>query len=103
MVTALEAYRRKDMRRGQKTPNREIQMIPVRDLLLVASLLMRSQASMAAFVSHDLHSSGDGLVTLDTATNLEWLDVTASLQRSYNDVVSQLGPGGNFQGSATPH
>ena len=73
-------------------------MKPIRELMLAASLLVFSQTGMAAFVAHDLNTSGDGLLTLDEATNLEWLDVTASVQRSYSDIATQLSAGGNFAG-----
>lgn len=36
--------------------------------------------------------------TSDTATKLDWLDVTASAGRSYTDVLSNLGAGGDFSG-----
>ena len=73
-------------------------MNPLRKLGLAASFLIFSQASMAAFVARDLHVVGDGLLTFDSVTNLEWLDVTASVGRSYNDVATQLGGGGDFAG-----
>ena len=73
-------------------------MKSLRNMLAFASLLIFAQSSMAAFVGRDLHAIGDGLLTFDSATNLEWLDVTASLQRNYSDVHAQLGAGGNFSG-----
>lgn len=36
--------------------------------------------------------------TTDTATGLDWLDVTASLARSFNNVSANFGSGGAFQG-----
>lgn len=39
-----------------------------------------------------------GHVTKDTETGLYWLDLTASLNRSFNDVSSQFGIGGDFEG-----
>ena len=36
--------------------------------------------------------------TTDTSTSLDWLDVTASQGRSYDDVASQFGVGGDFEG-----
>lgn len=38
-----------------------------------------------------------GVTTLDTATNLEWLDLTESTGRSFDDVSGQFG-GGDFAG-----
>lgn len=34
----------------------------------------------------------------DTQSNLDWLDVTASANMSYNDIAKQLGKGGQFEG-----
>jgi hypothetical protein len=39
-----------------------------------------------------------GVTTLDTATNLEWLDLTESTGRSFDDVGSHFGGGGDFAG-----
>lgn len=36
--------------------------------------------------------------TTDTVSGLDWLDVTLSVNRSYNDVSSQFGVGGDFEG-----
>ena len=36
--------------------------------------------------------------TVDTVTGLEWLDLTESLNLSYNDVAAQLSTGGMFEG-----
>ena len=40
----------------------------------------------------------NGLTTLDDATNLEWLDLTESTNRSFNDVSGEFGVGGDFAG-----
>lgn len=40
----------------------------------------------------------NGTYTTDTQTGLDWLDVTETFQRSYNDVSSQFGVGGEFEG-----
>jgi hypothetical protein len=50
---------------------------------LVLSLLFSLPAS-AALIALDLLAPGDGLVTWDTDTNLEWLDLTATRGQSYN-------------------
>lgn len=39
-----------------------------------------------------------GPVTRDTSTNLDWLDLTETNGRSYNDVSSELRVGGEFEG-----
>lgn len=58
-------------------------------LSLLPFLLLSS--THAAIVDH-------GSFTTDTATQLDWLDVTASVGRSYDDVATQFGPGGDFAG-----
>lgn len=40
----------------------------------------------------------NGMTTIDTYQNLEWLDLTESLNLSYNYVESQFGTGGAFEG-----
>ena len=55
--------------------------------LLVATLGFVQPAS-AALIEQDLFTSGDGLITLDTSTGLEWLDVTETLGQTYNAVAA---------------
>src|SRR2546426_3565128 len=59
----------------------------------------------AALISRDWHNPGDNLLTLDTSTNLLWLDLPVSQLftgagslGSFDFVSGQLGPGGMFQG-----
>ena len=52
--------------------------------LVSAFLLLVGGTAGAALIEGDLAAPGDGLVTLDTATGLEWLDLTATLGMSYN-------------------
>lgn len=63
---------------------------------VVAALLL--EGVQAAFVSVDDPTYGTGAFTGDPGTGLEWLDITQALNRSYNDVSAQLGPGGEFEG-----
>lgn len=45
-----------------------------------------------ALIQQDLIAgSGDQLLTFDTDTNLQWLNLTATAGRSYNDVMSGFG------------
>ena len=39
-----------------------------------------------------------GTYLTDSTSGLDWLDVTASVNRSYNDVSSQFGVGGDYEG-----
>ncbi len=50
------------------------------------------------FITKDWNNIGDNLITLDTISGLEWLDLTATASRSYDDVVANLGVGGDFEG-----
>jgi hypothetical protein len=52
----------------------------------------------AALVSVDDPVFGIGAITRDTATGLEWLDVSLSNDRSFLDVAGQFGMGGDFEG-----
>lgn len=56
----------------------------------MAALLAGGMAH-AALVKKDLFAPGDGLVTLDTATNLEWLDLTATQGLSVDAVLGGAG------------
>lgn len=44
--------------------------------LLAVGLLSTSMSAQAALVSKDYAATGDGLITLDTTSGLEWLDFT---------------------------
>ncbi len=37
-------------------------------------------------------------ITQDTDTGLDWLDITVTVNRSWNDVSSQFGTGGDYEG-----
>ena len=45
----------------------------------------------AALIEADLLAPGDGLLTQDTETGLEWLDITATLGQSYNAIIAGWG------------
>ena len=74
-------------------------MIPARGRVLALLLIcLCAPALQAALLSLDDAQFGVGAITLDTSSNLEWLDVSLTSNRSYNDVSSQLGAGGEFEG-----
>jgi hypothetical protein len=52
----------------------------------------------ATLMERDLMNAGDQLITLDTVSGLEWLDLSKTTGRSYNEVGTQLGLGGIFGG-----
>ncbi|MDH5765679.1 MAG: VPLPA-CTERM sorting domain-containing protein [Gammaproteobacteria bacterium] len=52
----------------------------------------------AALLDVDWQTSGDNLLLHDTSTNLQWLDLSVTLNQSYNEVTAQLGTGGAYDG-----
>lgn len=52
----------------------------------------------AALESADDPVFGIDTLTIDTDTNLAWLDLTFTDARSFDDVSSQFGAGGDFEG-----
>jgi hypothetical protein len=65
-------------------------------LITILSSLAVSVAN-AALVSADWKVAGDNLITRDDS-GLEWLDLTQSTNRSYNDVSAQFGVNEDFDG-----
>jgi hypothetical protein len=55
-------------------------------------------SAQATLTTMDDTVFGTGAITLDTATGLEWLDLTKSTDLSYDFVSSQFGLGGQFYG-----
>jgi hypothetical protein len=66
-------------------------------VLCIAALATTATAG-TSLSSVDWQAAGDGLLTNDSATGLQWLDWAHTANRSYNDVSSQLGAGGEFEG-----
>jgi len=58
---------------------------------LGAAALLIGGAAHAALVKQDLLAAGDGLITLDTSTDLEWLNLTATQDLSVNQVLGGTG------------
>ena len=52
--------------------------------------------AMSFQVSASLIDNGD--FTTDTSSGLDWLDLTVTVNRSYNDITSKLGAGQEFEG-----
>jgi len=60
--------------------------------VLLLSLLLSVGIARAALVEVDLvPSSGDKLLTRDTVTALDWLDLTQTLNLSFNDIQANVG------------
>ena len=72
--------------------------------LLVCTLAMPVSAALTEVDDLTLPGSPDGFnLTVDDVTGLEWLDLTVTSGRSYDDIVGndgtdELGPGGDFEG-----
>ena len=64
-------------------------------LLLITSF---STHSFAAFEDKDDPYYGPASIIYDPSTGLEWLKLTFSVNRTYNDVSTQFGTGGDFEG-----
>jgi hypothetical protein len=60
-------------------------------ILLGAMLTISSATAQAALISQDLVAPGDGLITLDTATGKQWLDLTLTDGQSYDAVTAGFG------------
>lgn len=63
----------------------------IKSLISTCLLSFATISSQAAIIDH-------GSFFSDTDSGLDWLDVTASVNRSFNDVFSHLGAGGDFYG-----
>jgi len=57
-----------------------------------------SISANAAVVSTDWQNLGDNLITHDTVSGFDWLDLTETNTLSFNQVSGQLGAGDQFQG-----
>ncbi len=66
-------------------------------VLLTAALTAVATAG-PVLTEADWLAAGDGLLTNDAISGLQWLDWSHTANRSYNDVSSQLGAGGEFEG-----
>ncbi|MCK7594452.1 hypothetical protein [Pseudomarimonas salicorniae] len=65
--------------------------------VLVAGLLATSSSACAELVSVDWLEVGDGLITRDTRTGLDWLDLTPSLGLTFVELAPRLAPGGSLE------
>lgn len=67
-------------------------------VIIGASALLFSSFANASVISVGDSVFGSDSVTRDTESGLEWLDVTLSVNRSYNEVSTQFGVGGDYEG-----
>lgn len=61
-------------------------------------LYLLSTSTSAELVAVDFKDPGDKLLTLDTQSRLEWLDITETAGLSYNQMLPLIAPGGKFEG-----
>lgn len=68
---------------------------PIRPLAIGVAIAMSTAGpgAQAALLAQDLLSAGDGLVTLDTATGLQWLDLGLSVPWRIDEPSSYLAAG----------
>ena len=69
----------------------------IRTILGASGLLFGSVANSAIISVTDPIFGADS-VTQDTVSGLDWLDVNLSVNRSYIDVSTQFGIGGDYEG-----
>lgn len=61
-------------------------------------LLLLPSNAYSALIEKDWHTLGDGLITYDSRTDLEWLDLTQTSALSWDFVSQQFGNTGSFAG-----
>ncbi len=66
--------------------------------ILFTAALTAASAAGPVLTEADWLAAGDGLLTTDAISGLQWLDWEYTINRSYDDVSSQLGAGGEFEG-----
>lgn len=68
-----------------------------------ACLITISLNANAIPISVDWKSTGDGKITYDATSKLEWLDLTETTNRSYQDISTKFGTGMEFAGWRYAH
>ncbi len=68
-------------------------------IILISAVIYFAPTSQcsAELLVLDWEVAGDNAITRDTTTNLDWLDLTATVGRSFNDVSRNLYLGGDFE------
>ena len=70
----------------------------IKSIALAASALALSTSVNAAVISVDWQSAGDNLITRDTTSGLDWLDLTETTYMDYQTVFADQVAGGQFNG-----
>lgn len=68
----------------------------IRKLVLTYSLLV--SPVIAELQTADLYETGDALLTLDTSTDIEWLDLVVTDNYSFDEISALLAPGQPLEG-----
>ncbi|MEG3764938.1 hypothetical protein [Alteromonas sp. 14N.309.X.WAT.G.H12] len=76
--------------------------MPNRIILILMLFCGVSLSVHAEYTSTDWVSEGDGLITVDSSTGLEWLDLSETIGMSISDVQEELEEGGLFYGWRLP-
>src|SRR5262245_143878 len=66
--------------------------------LAIAAAAICVSSARATLIELDDPVFGAASITRDTDTNLDWLDVPISAGRAHDDVLLELGTGGDFEG-----
>jgi len=67
-------------------------------LFMLVFCFCLSSTANATLIEVDFNTAGDGLLTFDTDTGLEWLSPALSIDRSFDEISTQFGAGGDFEG-----
>jgi hypothetical protein len=59
--------------------------------IVVINILAAPIAYGAPLSQRDLENTGDGLISYDEATQLEWLDLTLTVNISYDEIIGGYG------------
>lgn len=75
-----------------------IKTLRFRFYICIALVTILATPSQASLVDMDWILVGDTSLIQDTSTGYKWLDLSITADMSYNTVLSQLQPGGSFDG-----
>ena len=76
-------------------------MVAMKNKSLTLAFILLSlftAASRASLLEVDYLAAGDKLLTRDTISDLEWLDLTQTTDISYTEMLGLLAPGGRYEG-----
>jgi len=67
-------------------------------LAITTAAMALSVTANAAVISLDWQNSNDNLITRDTTSGLDWLDLSLTNGSSFNQTMTQMGTSGQFNG-----